>query len=92
MCLLWFVLEEVLCEAAPEEHEALEAFRRSQVTSAGASAWQDFIGRWSVVLVAKILVRVIEEGATIAETLSVRLALDPPISSCKFEFEGDESN
>ncbi|CAE7814311.1 NIA1 [Symbiodinium sp. CCMP2592] len=38
---------EVLCEAAPEEHEALEAFR------------------WSVVLVAKILVRVIEEGATI---------------------------
>ncbi|CAE7429940.1 cnot9, partial [Symbiodinium sp. CCMP2456] len=38
---------EVLCEAAPEEHEAMEAFR------------------WSVVLVAKILVRVIEEGATI---------------------------
>ena len=27
-------------------------------------------------LVAKILVRVIEEGATIAETLSVPLALD----------------
>ena len=29
----WFVVEEVLCEAAPEEHEALEAFRRLLWTS-----------------------------------------------------------
>ena len=61
---------QVLHEAAPEEQEALEAFRQLSGSKLGQRKLS-LSERWSVVLVAKILIRVIEEGATIALTLSV---------------------